>query len=124
MCVKSASEAFTRTATILWSRHATNVHVMRYLLRLEPSTAPFVLRANSATIELNAWHALLATIKRIITLTPTAPSVLLVATSPTKGRVIVSIAKRGSIKVKKQRNLEQRKFRIGLLDEYFLEKSF
>ena len=104
MCVKSASQAFTRTATILWSRHATNVHVIGYLLRLEPSTAPFVLRANSATIELNAWGAPLATIKRITSLTPTAPSVLSVATSPTKSRVIASIAKKGSIKTKKPSN--------------------
>ena len=71
---------------------------------LAPSTVPFVLKANSATIELNVWHALLATIKRIISLTPTVPSVLSADTSPKKSRVIVTIAKEGSIKMKKPSN--------------------
>ena len=71
---------------------------------MDPSAAPFVLRANSASIELNAWGAPLATIKRITSLTPTAPSVLSVATSPTKSRVIASIAKKESIKMKKPSN--------------------
>ena len=71
---------------------------------MDPSAAPFVPMANSATTELNAWCAPLATIKRITSLTPTAPSVLSVATSPTESRVIASIAKKESIKMKKPSN--------------------
>ena len=68
------------------------------------SSAQPAQQANSATIELNVWHALLATIKRIISLTPTVPSVLSADTSPKKSRVIVSIAKEGSINMKKPSN--------------------
>ena len=69
---------------------------------MELSTALFVQKANSAMIELNVWHVLLGTTERIISPTPTVPSVLSVATSPTKSRVSVLIAKRGSIKIKKR----------------------
>ena len=66
-----------------------------------PSSAQPAQQANSATIELSVCHALLATIKRIISLTPTAPSVLWGATSQTMVRTIASIAKEGSTRIKK-----------------------
>ena len=71
---------------------------------MELSTALFVQKANSAMIELDVWHVLLGTTERIISPTPTVPSVLSVDTSPKKSRVIVSIAKEGSINMKKPSN--------------------
>ena len=61
----------------------------------------FCAKGKFSNDRIDVWHVLLGTTERIISPTPTVPSVLSVATSPTKSRVSVLIA-RGSIKMKKR----------------------
>ena len=66
------------------------------------STAPLVLKVNSATTRgQSVSNALPGTTKWIIPLTPTAPSVLWGATSQTMVSMIASIAKEGSTRIMK-----------------------
>ena len=94
--VESVSPDFTRTATTLRSNHASGVREILFLLLLGRLIAPVVSLANTATTGLSAWRVSLEDTKSIISLTQTAPIVLLGATSPAKGRRSASIARKGS----------------------------